>query len=155
MDSMGKTTGLPKHLPLDHLSCFPNLTRDNHRVTSSAISAYNCVAYAAGDETRKWDPYGHYWPPGAIRNHTIDALFSAFEAIGYSQCVGGALEKNIEKVALFVSKHNAYEHAAKQRKDGTWTSKLGDSFDICHDSAFGVEGATYGKLIYFMKREKR
>lgn len=152
---MGKRTGLPKYLSSSVIKAkLPNLTQANHRITSEDTSDYNCVAYAAGDERRKWDPYIHYWPAEAQKDYTIEALLSAFQAIGYSQCAGGKLEHGYQKVALFVNtKQNLYEHAARQNNDGSWSSKLGDSFDIWHKSPHGVEGPEYGKLIFFMKRK--
>jgi hypothetical protein len=40
---------------------FPNLTANNHRITSSSSHKYNCVAWSAGDTEHWWQP-GVYWP---------------------------------------------------------------------------------------------
>jgi hypothetical protein len=37
-------------------SDFPRLTPGNHRVTSPATPAYNCVAWAAEDTEHWWQP---------------------------------------------------------------------------------------------------
>ncbi len=42
-------------------------------VTSPKDPSYNCIAFAAGDADRKWDPDmlpdpGYYWPPNALRD---------------------------------------------------------------------------------------
>jgi len=44
-------------------------------------------------------------------------------------------------------------HAARQLDDGTWTSKLGSLEDITHELQ-ALEGADYGHVVLFMKREK-
>ena len=69
---------------------FPRLTAANHRVTSPATPDYNCVAWAAGDSGRWWQP-GVYWPvetsPG---DAGPDALARAFRTLGYEPCPDGA-----------------------------------------------------------------
>jgi hypothetical protein len=37
-------------------SLFPNLRADPYAVTSPASTVYNCIAWAAGDNTRWWEP---------------------------------------------------------------------------------------------------
>ena len=54
----------------------------DYDVTSPRDSTYNCIAFAAGDTSRKWDPNallhpGYYWPADALRNegnNDINAL---------------------------------------------------------------------------------
>src|SRR5581483_6948235 len=65
---------------------FPSLTPDNHRVTSPPSPDYNCVAWAAGDTGRWWEP-GVYWPATPPRGaYGIGALALAFQALGYQPC---------------------------------------------------------------------
>lgn len=45
-----------------------------------------------------------------------------------------------------------YTHAARQLPSGQWTSKLGKSEDIQHESAEDVSGGVYGEVVEFMKR---
>jgi hypothetical protein len=55
--------------PLQYLEAIlPNLAAAGYSAKSEKSSIYNCIAYAAGDETRKWVGYrdlGYHWPEGA------------------------------------------------------------------------------------------
>jgi hypothetical protein len=104
---------------------FPRLTPDNHRPTSPASIAYNCVAWAAGDVGHWWQP-GVYWPaPAAADDYGIAVLEQLFKALGYEDCgTDASLEVGFEKVALF-GRSLLYTHAARQLESGKWTSKLG------------------------------
>jgi hypothetical protein len=145
---------------LQHLEeIFPYLAATGYSPKSEKSRAYNCIAYAAGDETRKWVGYreiGYYWPDGATEGHTLDALRSAFEQLGFDFCDSGALESEFEKVALYVDKDGLWTHAAKQSADGTWTSKLGNLEDILHRTPEAVSGPdpAYGQVSCFMKRRR-
>ncbi len=136
------------------LACFPGL-RD-FRLTSSRTSRYNCVAWAASDETRWWwpDPKGRdYWPPGAALEETLSAFLQAFRTIGYERCVNGTLVLGVEKVA-FYEKDGLITHTARQLTTGEWTSKLGKFGNISHQLD-EVEGEDYGKIIAFIARPTR
>ncbi len=124
-------------------------------------ATYNCIAFAAGDTTRKWDPGmlpepGYYWPAGALQddNDGIDALIRAFAQIGYKECRNGDLEAGWQKVALYASKREDWLHAALQEPNGEWSSKLGSSYDIRHKTAQCLEGPAYGTVMCFMKKRK-
>jgi hypothetical protein len=140
--------------PSDFISSemLPRLTPGNHRITSPATSDYNCVAWSAGDTTRWWQP-GSYWPvkllPG---DHGIAVLEQAFRALGFSDCEGEQLEPGFEKVALYGSTL-IYTHIARQLPSGEWTSKLGRSADIEHETPDDVAGGIYGEVVQFMKRQ--
>jgi hypothetical protein len=136
---------------------FPKLKADNSRVTSLPTSSYNCIAWAAGETHRWWQPdvpYGlYYWPSKAPKSMQPAALIAAFEAIEYSPCKDGALEEGYEKVVLY-ERDGRWTHAARQLADGTWTSKLGSGVDIMHKAPELVDD-TYGSVTCFMKRKKR
>jgi hypothetical protein len=143
---------------LEHI--FPFLASSGYSPKSPRSSTYNCIAYAAGDESRKWAGFrgiGYYWPEGAIEGYGFDALISAFEQLGYSVCHDGAMEPGFEKVALFRDREGFWTHAAKQSDDGQWTSKLGDLEDIVHTTPQAVSGRdpAYGEVTCFMKRKRR
>ena len=53
---MGESQGI-RHLSAEREAAFPRLARPNYEVTSDETAVYNCIAYAADDTTRKWDPY--------------------------------------------------------------------------------------------------
>jgi len=160
---MGKSKRL-QCLSREQQNKFPNMTPSNHRKASDPTTACNCIAYAAGDYAQKWDcppmpNCGRYWPPGAVQGPEINALISAFEAIGYVICDNGNLELGFEKVALYADDDGEWQHAAKQCKDGTWTSKLGYAEDIRHTTPAVVETPSYGdpgygRVVQYMKRPR-
>lgn len=128
---------------------FPRLTPANHRVTSPPSSDYNCVAWAAGDTDRWWQPFS-YWPVSA-EEYGPEELAAAFLALGYEDCDGPAREDSHLKVALY-SSGAFYTHAARQLPSGQWTSKLGAEEDIEHDTPEDVGGGVYGEVFRYMKR---
>jgi hypothetical protein len=133
---------------------FPRLTESNHRITSPSTSDYNCIAWAAGDTARWWQP-GVHWPSHVAPNeYGLAVLEQAFAAMGFQDCPDGSFEAGFEKVALYGSTL-FYTHAARQLPSGAWTSKLGRSEDIEHDNADDVAGGVYGEVAQFMKRAIR
>lgn len=132
---------------------FPRLTPTNHRETSPATPAYNCVAWAAEDTGRWWQPGVHWipvdWP---ANDFGIGALERVFQSLGYADCsMDDSQEPGLTKVALYGSGF-LYTHAARQLTNGKWTSKLGKSVDIEHDSPDVVAGGLYGEVVQVMKR---
>jgi hypothetical protein len=59
-----------------------------------------------------------------------------------------------EKVALYGSTF-LYTHAARQLLNGKWTSKLGRSVDIEHDTPDDLAGGVYGEVQQYMRRAIR
>jgi len=145
---------------LRHLEeIFPNLAASGYSPKSKKSHVYNCIAYAAGDEARKWAGYrevGYHWPEGAKEGYALDALVSAFEELEYVVCDSDFLEADYEKVALYVDTDGIWTHAAKQCEDGRWTSKLGNWEDIIHRTPQAVAGPdpAYGEVACFMKRRR-
>src|SRR5437867_2945073 len=112
---------------------FPNLRSTAYDVISPATPRYNCIAWAAGDDQRWWEPThvgGCYWPPGVPKTFTLDSYLQAFQQQGYELCNTGALEPGYEKVAIYSDQNGLPTHAARQLPRGTWTSKLGKLVDI-------------------------
>ena len=129
---------------------FPRLTANNHRTTSPVSEEYNCVAWAAGDSLRWWQP-GVFWPTSEI-SFGLDSLMIAFQGLGFEPCQGSELESGFEKVALFAS--GAYfTHVARQIPSGKWTSKIGQLEDIEHDDPEDLAGGTYGNVSLYMRRQ--
>jgi hypothetical protein len=132
---------------------FPRLTPTNHRETSPATPAYNCVAWAAEDTGRWWQP-GVHWIPAdwPANDFGIGALERVFLSLGFADCsMDESQEPGLTKVALYGSGF-LYTHAARQLTNGKWTSKLGKSVDIEHDSPDVVAGGLYGEVVQVMKR---
>jgi hypothetical protein len=140
---------------------FPRLTFQNHQDTSPATNRYNCVAWAAGNDTRWWWPDSaniYFWPPNVPRDETIDAFLRAYGTVGYTQCGDGDFEIGQEKIAIFgvVISGTIYPtHAALQLIDGKWTSKLGSLEDIIHDNLDSIGGGRYGQPICFLSRPRQ
>jgi hypothetical protein len=128
---------------------FPNLASDGYIVASPKTHAYNCIAWAANDASRWWEP-GIHWlgPPG----DDLAALASLFATLGYAPCGGEDLEAGHDKVALYVDDQGAWTHAARQLPDGWWTSKLGPDEDILHRTPKALVGDLYGQVQAIMKR---
>ncbi len=153
--------GTPAQLPLDphtrlqarlHLrSAFPALGGD-FLITSPQTEDYNCIGWAAEDDSSWWWPSkDSFWPQDAPFEVTVDAFVTAFGTMGYQVCTGAELEPGIQKVALYM-KEGMPTHMARQLESGAWTSKLGQSYDIQHQEVKSVEGASYGDAVVFMKR---
>lgn len=137
---------------------FPAMTPQNNRKTSEPTNTYNCIAWAAGDNTRWWEPnfpfdLGYYWPANATESMESSSLVSAFKTLGYTKCQAANLEIGFDKVALY-SKDGIWTHASRQKENGAWTSKLGTIEDIEHETPETVCCDVYGSIFCFMKRKK-
>jgi len=131
---------------------FPHLTPNNHRITSPASDAYNCIAWSAEDMEHWWQP-NVFWPIEAPPNdYGVGVLEKLFNALGYEDCgMDLGLESGVEKVALF-GNSVYYTHAARQLTNGKMTSKLGKGANIEHYTPENVARGVYGDLVQVMKR---
>lgn len=136
---------------------FPRLRGVEYEITSPAQPDYNCVAWAAGDSSRWWEPdefHLYYWPDGVARRLAVDALVDAFRLLGFEVCEDLYFEQGWEKVAIFARADGVPTHAARQLRDGTWTSKLGKLEDINHPELDDVGGAAYGSPLVILRRHR-
>lgn len=134
---------------------FPSLAGTPYTITSPSTPIYNCIAWAARDETRPWwpDPMDlGYWPSGVPREETLQAFVSAFASLGYQTCSDSTFEPGFEKLAIYASPSGQPTHMARQLGDGTWTSKLGDWEDIAHAALQHLAGQTYGDPVLYLRR---
>lgn len=135
------------------VALFPRLQCGQFAVTSPKDPKYNCIAWAAGDAARWWepDPMGTaYWPPGVAREYTVDAYAKAYEELGFTACAKPDYEDGVLKLALF-ARGSEPRHAARQVGPKTWTSKLGRSVDIEH-ALEDVSGDVYGEVVRVLCR---
>ena len=138
----------------------PNLIDNNCQITSPTTPRYNCIAWAAGDNSRWWepDPFGqYYWPPNIPRTFTTDAFLQAYGMLGFRLCFDGILKQGVEKLAIYGKGPAGAEvptHAALQLPDGTWTSKLGNCEDVTHTTADNLNGPCYGHVLCFLARAR-
>ena len=139
---------------------FPNLTPKTSQITSPTAVTYNCLAWAAGENFRNWWPdplYIGYWPPNVPRRETLHAFVLAYGVLGYRPCADGALEAEVEKIALYGKGAPGAEtptHAALQLASGQWTSKIGGLEDIVHSTPDAVIGPCYGRLLCYLARPR-
>lgn len=134
-------------------SRYPGLRTGPLRITSPQTEAYNCVAWAGGDDAQKWnpDPYGLFYWPGDTREDTLEGWIQAFARLGYVQCEDGALEAGFEKVVIYGTARTP-NHMARQLPSGLWTSKMGNAEDIEHEVE-GLLGSHYGDALAYLRRE--
>jgi hypothetical protein len=139
---------------------FPALTHLNHCVTSGQDGIYNCIAWAlAGDTARWWWPTPdnpeYYWPEGTFRETPIGSFYAALASLGFEECQNAEHENGYLKVILYVTLSFGQPvptHAARQRNDGQWTSKLGRLEDITHVIPEAVNGQVYGQPFRCFRR---
>jgi hypothetical protein len=81
----------------------------------------------------------------------VAAFVAAFGTLGYEPCADGTLEDGFEKIAIYRSP-SGIQHAARQLSTGRWTSKLGGLEDIEHGSPAELEGAEYGQVVQYLRR---
>lgn len=132
---------------------FPGLLSSGYDITSPATKEYNCIAWAAGDsETWWWPNKDCFWPSEVPQEENLDVFIKVYEAFGYSLCDSDSNEEGVEKVAIYVDPEGIPTHAARQLSNGRWTSKLGNSEDIAHNTVEGLCGLIYGTVAVIMKR---
>lgn len=137
-------------------AAFPNL-RHGSSITSPCVPDYNCIGWAANDDTHFWWPDGiSYWPIAHNSAATTETFEEAFRTIGYSLTgLNESLDLEVEKVAIYVRPATgAVTHMARQLDNGRWTSKLGQRWDIEHFTPQCLNGATYGEYRYCLGRLK-
>ena len=137
---------------------FPKLTDDNFEVTSPYTWDYNCIAWTFGESRTWWSPApgGYYWPRGLPKNaRDASNLVQLYVMHGFEVCEDGstALAVGFEKVALYTALGGEWRHAALQRPDGKWTSKLAEHEDIVHDMAEDLLGGEYLAIAFVLRRQ--
>ena len=135
---------------------FPDLVATGYRVTSPTATAYNCFAWAAGEDDRWWNPLEpespYYWVDGVPAELTIEAFVRAYGTLGFLPCEGSELEVGFEKIVLYATADGEPSHAARQLPSGKWTSKLGRWQDIEHELE-GLVCELYGAVKLVLRRE--
>lgn len=138
----------------------------DHGDVSPATPRYNCIAWAAGENHRRWwpadwDSVTYYWPPHLPREpfglQTLENFIAAFQSLGYKKCQSPRRQRGVEKVAIYGTSQNVPTHAVRQLESGEWewTSKCGVLHeDIKHKAIFNMEGKEYGKIIAILKRRR-
>jgi hypothetical protein len=142
-------------------SCYPRAAGDGCWITSCIDSAYNCIAWAAGESNIPWWPViaaGVYWPDGVPPDCTVSAFVLAFGTVGYREWSkeNGNLEDGYEKIAIYADGNGEPTHAARQLPNGMWVSKIGREWkDVEHATVEAIEGIDYGKVVKYLRRKRR
>lgn len=154
---MGQAEG--DRLVSEHLErIFPGLHDAPYEITSPAQPDYNCVAWAAGNDSHWWWPDAtgqYYWPEKVPRREAMDSFIQAFQRLGFEVCEDESLERGWEKVAIYAREDGVPTHMARQLPDGRWTSKLGRLEDIVHPGLEHVGGEAYGRPIIILRRRRQ
>ena len=142
---------------------FPNLASAGYEITSAEDPRYNCIAWAADDVTRWWEPVaspvpgmllgGYYWPDGVDTAVTLPNYVRVMRRQGFRECESSDLEVGWQKVAIYVDSQGVPTHAARQLESGQWTSKCGRLEDIRHNTLEAVGSPSiYGTVAAVLRR---
>ena len=152
---MGQRQGIHGITMTSKFPWIPNA--ENIRITSAEDEGYNCFAWAVGDTSHWIDPTDpNTWPGDISNENTVPALFELFAKAGYQPCQDGSLEDGYEKIVIYALDGEP-THAARQLRNGLWTSKLGKHEDIDHatpEELQGDEWDQYGRISGFMSRPR-
>lgn len=129
--------------------------------TSERTSAYNCLAFALGDELNWWTPdpeeepaplSNNFWPTHAPQSRSVEAILSVCESRGFERCGNGDFEPGYEKIVALGS-DGLVRHMAVQRPQykGRWRSKFGEWEDGEHELD-AILGGNYGEILLFARR---
>lgn len=136
---------------------FPNLRGTLWAIKSRKTKRYNCLAWAAGEKHRRWDlGKGAFWPAGVKKLSGFAYLVGAFQAEGFNVCDEDACQNydpNCDSIVLYKLNVRGM-HAARLLDNGMWSSKLGDSEDIQHQTPEALSGIRYGVPFVYMKRKR-
>jgi len=95
-----------------------------------------------------------YWPPGIPTDEVLQSFVRLVESLGHRPCDDDVREPDAEKIAIYTTLGGKPTHAARQLESGAWTSRLGQSIVIEHDTPAAVEGPLYGIVAQIMKRPR-
>lgn len=154
------------------IKIFPLLINDKVFKIEDNSPNYNCIAWAAVVTDCWWDKlpmdkrpsYRHIdgvkfdWPFNVPDEFSTRVLIEIFENIKFVICATGDYEEGFKKVVIYELNGEA-THMARQitwgEDRGAWTSKLGASFRISHESPKSLEGNIYGYAVLYMKKSMK
>jgi len=134
---------------------FPLSNENNIKRTSPVDKKYNCIAWAAGENKKWWEPsVDGWWPEGCPRTTKLSSYVAAYESQGFVSCEDHYLEEGYDKIVVYADSHGQGVHAAKQLDDIWWSSKMGTNIDIRHHLE-ALDGPFYGARTVYMKRKSK
>jgi hypothetical protein len=137
------------------LHLFPRLERDGYLITSPTSIRYNCLAWAAEESDRWWEPDPqslYFWPQGVPRAFDLSAYIQAFESLGYESIESSQHEVGFQRIAIYVDSAGEPVHVARQLPNGRWTSKMDIFEDIEHVTAESLTGDVYARVAAVLRR---
>lgn len=123
------------------LRLFPNADLDGFYETSPINPLNNCYAWAGGDPDNRWYPTKSYyiWFTDS-KSESLENFIDNYGYIGYKEITQSSeYEQGFEKIAIYVGEDGLPSHAARQKDNGCWTSKLGDIEDVEHKTLECIE----------------
>lgn len=84
----------------------------------------------------------------------VENVIMLYQLQGFEVCADTSLEEGFEKVILYAT-GGRFQHAALQKNDGTWTSKLAEHEDVEHDSPEVLLGGEYKAVVCVLKRRRK
>ena len=168
MVGMGGTAGIPdrRRQGLNKRTINPNDPRFVS-VSSDVSDEYNCVAWALGNRDLWWEPHTPgsimedrgYWPDGLPHDRAPETLRELFRQQGFVDCENGDLDSRSVKISLCrmqdADGSYIWTHTARQLRSGSWTSKLGNSYEVTHRRPEDLDGRLYGDVYAFMAKPRR
>lgn len=131
-------------------------------MSSYATPIYNCLGWALNsDEDGIWPQAddelttaGNNWPADLPSTPTVETFTLFLARHGYSPCDDEEHEPGTEKLALYALENGEIQHVARQLRDGTWTSKMGQNgMDVHHKRAEHLECEAYGAIVAYFCRD--
>ncbi len=139
------------------LRLFPNADLDGFYETSDMTPLNNCYAWAGGDKKNIWLPTKPYyiWFTNS-KSERLENFIDNYGYIGYKELTKSSeYEPGFEKIAIYVDEDGLPSHAARQKDNGCWTSKIGILEDVEHRTLECIEGDNYGMVKVILKRPKK
>lgn len=139
---------------------YPNIkTGENFKILDPNDNYdYNCVAYTLG--SKKYTIYpviAHQWiwpfdvSEDDSKNLNIGNFLEFYKLFGYNLCRNSSYEPDFNKIALYTYNATYFVHAAIQKDDKWWISKMGENelFEHTLDALFNDN---ISRKVYFVKR---
>lgn len=146
------------------IKTFPKLNSDSKfEITSKRDIKYNCIAWAAiFDDKFMWPPgevtnldgVTSFWPEELPTDQSVETFIKLYQKFNFEVCENPDFEEGYRKIAIYWdSSKKCCTHAARQRANGIWTSKLGKEQDISHSDPYTLESDRYGKVVTIMRKK--
>lgn len=143
---------------------FPGLATDPvFRINSKVDVRYNCIAWSLFYSDRwVWPPSTftdldgvlHFWPKEVPMTSELQAFIELYKEDGYEECKDSNHEEGYRKIAIYSNTLTGVcTHAARELRNGTWVSKLGQNHDIIHNDPYTLECKTYGSVSVIMRKK--